>query len=110
MRHRNTARLSVLLGGILDTDYFGPEIPLRLRIGEEMQDIPVETVRRKIDGVDVLQRIVVHTNPEIVYENPFRDYAIDDWCVGHASEIMSPRQRGAQGRASRIRSRRSQRC
>ncbi len=77
------------LGGILDTDYFGPEIPLRLRIGEEMQDIPVETVRRKIDGVDVLQRIVVHTEPEIVYENPFRDYAIDDWCVGHASEIMS---------------------
>ncbi|MCY3871051.1 MAG: Gfo/Idh/MocA family oxidoreductase [Gemmatimonadetes bacterium] len=77
------------LGGILDTDYFGPEIPLRLRIGEEMQDIPVETVRRKIDGVDVLQRIVVHTNPEVVYENPFRDYAIDDWCVGHASEIMS---------------------
>ena len=77
------------LGGILDNDYFGPEIPLRLRIGEEMQDIPVETVRRKIDGVDVLQRIVVHTNPEIVYENPFRDYAIDDWCVGHASEIMS---------------------
>ncbi len=77
------------LGGILDTDYFGPEIPLRLRIGEEMQDIPVETVRRKIDGVDVLQRIVVHTDPEVVYENPFRDYAIDDWCVGHASEIMS---------------------
>ena len=77
------------LGGILDTDYFGPEIPLRLRIGEEMQDIPVETVRRKIDGVDVLQRIVVHTEPEIVYENPFHDYAIDDWCVGHASEIMS---------------------
>ena len=77
------------LGGILDTDYFGPEIPLRVRIGEEMQDIPVETERRQIDGVDVLQRIVVHTNPEIVYENPFRDYAIDDWCVGHASEIMS---------------------
>ena len=77
------------LGGILDTDYFGPEIPLRLCIGEEMKDIPVEIVRRKIDGVDVLQRIVVHTEPEIVYENPFRDYAIDDWCVGHASEIMS---------------------
>ena len=77
------------LGGILDTDYFGPEIPLRLCIGEEMQDIPVETERRHIDGVDVLQRIVVHTNPEIVYENPFRNYPIDDWCVGHAAEIMS---------------------
>ena len=76
------------LGGILDTDYFSPEIPLRLRIGEEMQDISVETERRQIDGVDVLQRIVAHTDPEIVYENPFR-YAIDDWCVGHAFEIMS---------------------
>ena len=95
------------LGGILDTDYFGPEIPLRLRIGEEMQDIPVETERRQIDGVDVLQRIVVHTDPEIVYENPFRDYAIDDWCVGHASEIMSianaalndaPPEYGVEGR------------
>ena len=77
------------LGNILDNDYFGPEIPLRLLIGEEMQDIPVETVRRNIDGVDVLQRIIVHTDPKIVYENPFRDYPIDDWCVGHASEIMS---------------------
>ena len=28
-------------------------------------------------------------NPEIVYVNPFREYAIDDWCVGHADEIMS---------------------
>ena len=95
------------LGGILDTDYFGPEIPLRLLVGEEMQDIPVETERRQIDGVNVLQRIVVHTDPEIVYENPFRDYAIDDWCVGHAAEIMSianaalndePAEYGVEGR------------
>ncbi len=95
------------LGSILDTDYFGPEIPLRLRIGEEMQDIPVETERRQIDGVDVLQRIVAHTDPETVYENPFRDYAIDDWCIGHASEIMSianaalndePAEYGVEGR------------
>ncbi len=95
------------LGGILDTDYFGPEIPLRLLVGEEWKDVPVETVRRKIDGVDVLQRFIVHTDPEIVYENPFRDYAIDDWCVGHASEIMSianaalndePAEYGVEGR------------
>ncbi len=33
--------------------------------------------------------MVVHTDPQIVYENPFRDYAINDWCVGYASEIMS---------------------
>ena len=77
------------LGGILDYDYMGPDIPLRLLDGEEWKDIPVETVRRTIDGVDVLQRIVAHTDPQIVYENPFRNYAINDWCVGHASEIMS---------------------
>ena len=95
------------LGGILDYDTFGEAIPLRLRIGEEWQDIPVETERRRVDGMDVLQRIVVHTDPKIVYENPFRNYAIDDWSVGHASEIMSianaalndtPSEYGLEGR------------
>ena len=75
--------------------------------GEEWEDIPVETERRRIGGVDVLQRIVVHADTEIVYENPFRDYAIDDWSVGHASEIMSianaaladePAEYGMEGR------------
>ena len=95
------------LGGILDNNPHGPEIPLRLLDGEEWKDIPVETQRRTIDGVDVLQRIVVHMDTEIVYENPFRDYAINDWCVGHASEIMSianaalndePAEYGLEGR------------
>ena len=94
-------------GGILDHDPHGPEIPLRLRDGQGWKDIPVETERRQIDGVDVLQRIVVHTDPEIVYENPFRNFAINDWCVGHASEIMSianaalndePAEYGIEGR------------
>ena len=76
-------------GSILDNDTFGPDLPLRLMNGESWEDIPVSTERRTIEGVDVLQRIVVHTNPEIVYENRFRDHAIDDWCVGHADEIMS---------------------
>ena len=57
--------------------------------------------------MDVLQRIVVHADTEIVYENPFRNYAIDDWSVGHASEIMSiakaalndePAEYGREGR------------
>lgn len=96
------------LGSILDNDYFGPELPLRLRINDDWVDVPVETERRTIDGVSVLQRMVVHTQPEIVFENPFRHHAIDDWCVGHASEIMSianaavgeeePPEYGLQGR------------
>ncbi|MAI42993.1 MAG: Gfo/Idh/MocA family protein [Candidatus Azotimanducaceae bacterium] len=76
-------------GGILDHDYMASDIPLRLLDGEEWKDIHVETERRNIGGVDVLQRIIVHTNPQIVYENPFRNYMINDWCVGHAAEIMS---------------------
>ncbi|MCY4130493.1 MAG: Gfo/Idh/MocA family oxidoreductase [Gammaproteobacteria bacterium] len=76
-------------GSILDLDYFGPNLPLRLLTGESWEEIPVRTERRTIDGVDVLQRIVVETKPEIIFENRFRDHAIDDWSVGHADEIMS---------------------
>lgn len=95
------------LGSILDSDYFGPELPLRLLTGESWEAIPVETERRTIDGVDVLQRIVVHTEPKLIFENPFRAHAIDDWCVGHADEIMSiasaaindePAEYGLEGR------------
>ncbi len=77
------------LGGILDGDTFGPELPLRLLEGEGWRDIPVTTERKLVDGVDVVQRIVAHADPAIMYENPFRDCAIDDWCVGHAAEIVS---------------------
>lgn len=76
-------------GGITDYKWSGPAIPLRLQIGNEMKDVPVEFERHQADGVDVLSRIVVHTDPQIVYVNPFREYAIDDWCVGHAEQIMS---------------------
>ena len=76
-------------GSICDDQWSGPGIPLRLQVGEEKQDVAVEFERHQVEGVDVLSRIVVHTDPEIVYVNPFREYAIDDWCVGHADEIMS---------------------
>ena len=77
------------LGGIFDVDTFGPDLPLRVCVGAAWEDIAVETVRSRIGGIDVVQRIVAHTNPPIVVENPFAHCAIDDWSVGHASEIMS---------------------
>ena len=76
-------------GSICDDDWSGPGIPLRLQVGDGMKDVPVEFERHRVDGVDVLSRIVVHTDPEIVHVNPFRECAIDDWSVGHAAEIMS---------------------
>ena len=76
-------------GRILDQNYRGPDIPLRLFVGNEMRDVPVEYERHTIEGVEVTSRIVVHSDPEIVYVNPYRDFPINDWCVGHADEIMS---------------------
>ncbi|MBV7339719.1 Gfo/Idh/MocA family oxidoreductase [Chloroflexi bacterium TSY] len=83
------SQISGTKGRIMDADYRGSHIPLRVIDNGKMKDIPVEYERHTVDGVDVLSRIVVHTEPAIVYENPFREYAINDWCVGHAEEIMS---------------------
>ena len=76
-------------GVITDTDYWTSDFPLRALVNGEMRDIPIEKEQHQVDGVDVLSRIVVHTDPPIVYENPFRTYAIDEWNVGTAEEIMS---------------------
>lgn len=84
-------------GRILDRDTFGPALPLRTLVGGEMRDVPVEFQRRRVDGVDVLHRIVAHTDPPITYENPYADCAIDDWRVGHAEEIMSIANAAVEG-------------
>lgn len=76
-------------GMIIDHDTFGPSLPLRARSGGELRDVPVEFERHRVGDVDVLKRIVAHTDPPIIYENPYADCAIDDWSVGHAEEIMS---------------------
>ncbi len=76
-------------GVITDTDFWTTDFPLRTLVNGEMTDVPIEQERHRVDGVDVLSRIVVHTDPQIVYENPFRDYPIDDWNVGTAEELMS---------------------
>ena len=84
----NYYQITGTIGSIRDDHWTGPGIPLRLQVGNEMKDVAVEFERHQVDGVDVLSRIVVHADPEIVYVNPFREYAIDDWCVGHADQIM----------------------
>ena len=76
-------------GVITHTGSWTSDFPLRAMVDGEMKDIPIESERHTVDGVDVLSRVAVHTEPQIVYENPFREYAIDDWNVGTAEEIMS---------------------
>ena len=85
------------MGSVQDHDWMAPALPLRLQVGDRMRDVGVEFERCRVDGVDVLSRIVVGTDPKIVYVNPFREYAIDDWSVGHAEEIMSLARAAAAG-------------
>ena len=87
-----------------------PIFPLRVLVNGKMKDIPIETERHQIDGVDVLSRIVVHTDPQIVYENPFRTYAIDDWNVGTAEEIMTIARTALTGESPGVRHRWQERC
>ncbi|MEM7130038.1 MAG: Gfo/Idh/MocA family oxidoreductase [Chloroflexota bacterium] len=86
MKYRH---ISGTKGNILDLDYFKPDYKLRLEVKGEMQDVPIERQTHSVNGMRVLTRLVVHTEPEIVYENPFRGYAIDDWNIGTAEEIMT---------------------
>jgi len=77
-------------GMIMNSDYRFPEtVPLRVMVDGEMQDLPMTRESHTVDGKEVLVRLVTHTDPEIVYENPLKDFAIDDWNLGFADEIMS---------------------
>ena len=80
-------------GVITHTGSWTSDFPLRAMVDGEMKDIPIERERHTVDGVDVLSRVVVHTEPQIVYENPFREYAIDDWNVGTRRGDHEHRQR-----------------
>lgn len=86
MKYRH---ISGTKGNILDLDYFKPDYKLRVEVNGEMKDVPVERQTHNVNGRRILTRLVVHTEPEIVYENPFKGSAIDDWNIGTAEEIMS---------------------
>ncbi|HID57384.1 TPA: Gfo/Idh/MocA family oxidoreductase [Candidatus Poribacteria bacterium] len=65
------------------------DFSLRAVVKGKMQDIPIERKTHKVDGKEVLTKIIVHTEPQITYENPFKEFALDDWQIGIAEEIMS---------------------
>ncbi len=50
------------------------------------------TITRKtktVDGVEVVAALVADTNPEVVWENPLRNYPLNDGQISVASELMS---------------------
>ena len=74
----------------------------------EHKEVPVEKIIHNVDGKEVLDKIIVKTEPPIIWENPFKDCAFNDYFIGFADEIMDmadailnnrkPEYDGVQGR------------
>ncbi|HEV8246399.1 MAG TPA: Gfo/Idh/MocA family oxidoreductase [Polyangiaceae bacterium] len=57
--------------------------------GKQQRELSLSRIGKEIDGVDVCQRMVANTDPEIVWENPFAHLPLDDQKVSVAQVIMS---------------------
>jgi len=75
--------------GTFRDNVWGGGLSLRASVGGKMADVPIDRKTKEIDGKDVLQSMVVKTEPETIWENPFKGYVLDDWRVGIAEELMS---------------------
>jgi predicted dehydrogenase len=75
--------------GTIRDNAWGGGLTVRAMVGGQMKDVPIERVTHKVDGMDALVKIIVHADADIVYENPFKEFALDDWHIGVAEEIMS---------------------
>lgn len=103
---KNTYRQIIGTEGAIYVDARGNviegTISLRKKQGENLADIPVEKKYNKVvkgfrfgmklpggAGFNVLEKIVVKTNPEIVWRNPYAGYDLVDTRVGVMSALMS---------------------
>jgi len=51
--------------------------------------VPVQRINHVINGYEVLQSIIVESEPEIIYRNPYADCPIREDRISFADEIMS---------------------
>lgn len=76
---------------------------------KEGRRVKLEVVRdvQKVDGKEVLNKLIVKSEPPVLWDNPFKEYNLDDWHIGIADELMSirnavihdtPPEYGIQGR------------
>jgi len=61
----------------------------RAVVGGKMTE--VERIREAVEvgGRETVKRLVVKSKPEVVWENPFKEYGLSDWHIGIADEILS---------------------
>ena len=60
-----------------------------LRDGQTRHPIPIRRVTRSVNGMEVLDKLVANAAPEIVWENPFSGYPLNDGSITIASELQS---------------------
>jgi predicted dehydrogenase len=63
--------------------------PIFLNGSEAPQPIVIKRRTTEVNGVEVLDAYIAETQPQIVWENPFRQYPLTDQQIGVASCLMS---------------------
>jgi predicted dehydrogenase len=83
------------LRGISSTEFYGEK---GMAVGDQLfvlkdektrQPINIKRVTCNVDGMEVLDKFVADTAPEIVWGNPFKNYKMSDGMITIASELAS---------------------
>ena len=83
------------LRGINSTEFYGEK---GMAVGDKISILLDEKTKKQIninrltcnvEGMDVLDKFVADTDPEIVWDNPFKNYKINDGLITIASELAS---------------------
>ena len=83
------------LRGVNSTEFYGEK---GLAVGEQLfvlkdektsQPVNIERVTCNVDGMEVLDKFVADTDPEIIWDNPFKNYKMSDGLITIASELDS---------------------
>ncbi len=83
------------LRGINSTEFYGEK---GMAVGDKIfilkdektnQQINIKRLTCNVDGMEVLDKYVADTDPEIIWDNPFKKYKISDGLITIASELAS---------------------
>ena len=83
------------LRSVRSTEFYGEK---GMAVGDQLlvlkdertsQPINIKRVTCDLDGMEVLDKLVADTDPEIVWDNPFKNYRMSDGMITIASELAS---------------------
>ena len=83
------------LRGVSSTEFYGEK---GMAVGDQLfvlkdkqtrQPVNIKRVTCNVDGMEVLDKFVADTDPEIVWDNPFKNYKMSDGMINIASELAS---------------------